>query len=61
MKGSDFVAVEKLSDRFGAVLAAPGASCDKVPESSLGWLLRDGLIQPKPKRKSKDRASEGKE
>lgn len=47
MKGADYVAVVRLTDRFGKVLAAPGKSCDRVPDASLDWLLRDGLIRVK--------------
>jgi len=45
MKGADYVAVVVLHDKFGKLLAAPGASCERVPESSLRWLERDGLIK----------------
>lgn len=63
MKGSDFVAVERLTNKAGEVLAAAGESCDRVPAESLGWLLRDGLIRPKeePGPRRVKRAAEGRE
>jgi hypothetical protein len=45
MKGSDYVAVKTLWTREGLV-AAPGERCDRVPVSSLPWLLEQGKIAP---------------
>jgi len=45
MKGTDFVAVVRLTNKAGEVLAAAGSACDSVPEASLEWLERDGLIR----------------
>lgn len=45
MKGSDYVAVRRLTNREGEVLAMPGATCERVPESSLSWLLDRGWIK----------------
>jgi hypothetical protein len=46
MKGSDYVAVVRLSNAVNKTLAQPGERCDQVPEASLGWLLEQGLIAP---------------
>jgi hypothetical protein len=43
--GSDFVANERLTNKAGAVLAAPGETCERVPAASLGWLESGGLIR----------------
>jgi hypothetical protein len=48
MTGSDYVAVVRLTDKIGKVLAMPGDRCTEVPESSLGWLASDGLIRLQP-------------
>lgn len=45
MNPADFVAVVRLTNRAGDVLAAAGASCERVPADSLGWLLEQGLIR----------------
>jgi hypothetical protein len=50
MKGKDYVATTQLTDRAGAVLADVDKSCERVPASSLGWLLEQGLIKPADKR-----------
>jgi hypothetical protein len=51
--GADFVAVVRLTNKAGAVLAAPGDTCERVPAASLEWLERDGLIKraERPRRK----------
>ena len=51
MKGSDYVAVRRITNREGKVLAAVGHSCDRVPVDALGWLLEGGDIEAKPKAK----------
>lgn len=45
MKGSEYVAVVRLTDRAGAVLAAAGETCERVPATSLDGLLRNGDIK----------------
>lgn len=45
MTGTNFVAVRRLTDKEGNVLAEPGQECDRVPEESLGWLLNSGWIK----------------
>lgn len=48
LNGADFVAVVRLTNKAGTtVLAMPGATCEEVPASSLGWLLEQGLVAPK--------------
>lgn len=46
MSGANYVAVVALYDKHGKLLAAPGSTCESVPEVSLGWLEQDGLIKP---------------
>lgn len=45
LNGADYVATETLYDVKGAVLAAAGGTCEKVPADSLSWLIRDGLVR----------------
>lgn len=45
LNGADFVALVRLTDKPGNVLALPGKSCAKVPAASLGWLERKGKIR----------------
>lgn len=45
MKGSDFVAVRRLTNKAGEVLAAVGATCERVPEASLAALEARGAIR----------------
>ena len=45
LKGSDFIALVRITDRPGNVLAAPGQSCEKVPAVSLESLERRGRIK----------------
>jgi hypothetical protein len=64
LKGADFIAVVRLTNAKGIVLAAVGKSCEKVPESSLGWLERDGLIrrqEPRHAELRRGKATEGRE
>jgi hypothetical protein len=57
MKGADFVAVKRITsrkDRPGGgdvwtILAEPGESCVRVPESALSWLSESGDIVPRSK------------
>lgn len=59
MNGADYVAAVNLYGRKGELLAKAGSRCAKVPEESLPWLERDGLIvtaaaavdKPKARRK----------
>ncbi|HXG56677.1 MAG TPA: hypothetical protein VNJ03_14970 [Vicinamibacterales bacterium] len=45
MKGSDYVARVRLSDAENKTLALPGKTCEKVPESSLPWLLKQKMVE----------------
>ncbi len=58
MTGADYVALVRLTDLPGNVLAMPGERCDKVPESSLPWLLKNTppLIQLAPQAKPTTKA-----
>ena len=44
MKG--YVATVRLTDKAGAVLAEVGQPCDKVPDSSMAWLIEQQLVVP---------------
>lgn len=44
MNGTDYIAAAQLTDKSGDVLAAPGEACDRVPATSLPWLLEQGYI-----------------
>lgn len=46
--GKDFIAVARIYDKSGALLAAAGEPCDKVPAKSLDWLVRLGRITAAP-------------
>ena len=46
MDGKNFVATVRLSTKANDTLALPGERCDRVPASSLPWLLEQGLIEP---------------
>lgn len=48
MKGSDYIAVVRLTTREG-VVAQVGERCDYVPVDSLSWLLAQGRIALAPK------------
>lgn len=48
MSGRDFVAVARISNLADDTLADVGETCERVPDQSLPWLLRDGLIVPAP-------------
>ena len=48
MSGIDYVAVQRITDKAGAVLAAVGERCDRVPPASLGWLAEGGYIRHEP-------------
>jgi hypothetical protein len=47
MNGADYVATERLTTKAGDVLALPGDTCERVPESSLPWLVEQELIVPR--------------
>ncbi len=49
LKGEDFIALRRLSDRADNTLAVEGETCDRVPVVSLAPLLNSGQIAPKPK------------
>ena len=49
LTGADYVAVKRLTDKPGNVLAAVGERCDRVPAASLGWLEAKGAIQRIPR------------
>jgi hypothetical protein len=53
LNGKDFRARERLTSKAGDVLAEIGETCDRVPDSSLGWLERCGHIErvPRPSRR----------
>ena len=46
MSGKDYVAQTRLTDRAGEVLAEVGETCERVPASSLLWLVDQGLVIP---------------
>ena len=45
LKGSDYVAVVRITDAPGNVLAAPGQTCERVPSVNLESLARRGRIK----------------
>ena len=46
MDGKNFVATVRLSTKANDTLAMPGERCDRVPASSLPWLVEQGLVVP---------------
>ena len=48
MNGSDYVAVVRLTNKAGQVLAMPGETCERVPVTSLAQLAINGDIQKRP-------------
>lgn len=42
--GKDYVARETLYNRTGTVIAVVGQTCERVPATSLPWLLEGGHI-----------------
>lgn len=44
MTGADYIATARLSTKADETLAEPGQTCELVPETSLPWLLEQGLI-----------------
>lgn len=54
LNGEDYRALVELTNKAGTVVAAVGATCELVDPSSLGWLLRDGLIEPIPSVEDED-------
>ena len=51
MNGADYVAVNRLTNLDGDVLAAPGEPCTKVDPKSLPHLLEAGDIRRKEERR----------
>lgn len=45
-RGADCVAVVELTDKQGALVAAVGETCDRVPDAALAWLLECGAVVP---------------
>ena len=50
MKG--YIATTRLTNREGDVLAEKDAPCDKVPDSSMVWLIAQQLVVPVTKEAS---------
>ena len=48
MNGADYIAVVRLSTKANDTLALPGETCERVPASSLSWLVAQGLIEYRP-------------
>jgi hypothetical protein len=46
LAGAQFVANERLSNLADETLADVGDTCERVPASSLPWLLAQGRIRP---------------
>lgn len=46
MNGRDYRAVVRLSTAANETVAAAGETCERVPASSLPWLLEQRLIEP---------------
>lgn len=46
LNGTHFRAVRRLSTGHDETLADVGETCERVPASSLSWLLTDRLIEP---------------
>lgn len=46
LRGNDFRALNRISDRDDNTLAAIGETCEKVDPNALGWLLVQGHIEP---------------
>jgi hypothetical protein len=59
LNGADFVAVVRITNKPGDVLAAIGESCAKVPEKSLGWLEKSGRIRRREKPAAKPEGVDG--
>lgn len=49
LDGRRLIARVELTTKDGRVLAKPGQTCERVPATSLSWLLEQGLIAPKEK------------
>jgi hypothetical protein len=45
VNGRDYVALVRLSNKDDEALADVGERCDRVPPSSLPWLLETGRIE----------------
>jgi hypothetical protein len=48
MKGSDYVAKQRISNKVDDTLADVGDRCDRVPVEALPWLLDGGHIEAAP-------------
>lgn len=46
MKGSEYIAVRRLSNKADDTLAEVGETCERVPEQDLPILLAGGKIRP---------------
>jgi hypothetical protein len=46
LDGRAYRAVVRLSTKADVTLALPGESCERVPVTSIPWLLAQGLIVP---------------
>lgn len=61
MNGRDYVALRRLSDAGGRIIAEVGETCERVPApkgggtkaDALAKLIASGKIAPKPARKTK--------
>lgn len=64
LNGADYRALHRLSTADDETLADVGETCERVPASSLAWLLAYGLIapvtppEPPPHRRAADRLDE---
>jgi len=47
LKGADYIATTRLTNRAGQVLAATGETCERVDPNSLAACLANGDIKPK--------------
>jgi hypothetical protein len=45
MKGADYIALKRISNRENQTLAAVGETCERVPSNALHWLLEDLAIE----------------
>lgn len=48
LQGKNFRALRRLSTKDNLTLAEVGETCERVPVSSLGWLLSSRKIEPVP-------------
>lgn len=45
MRGIDYVAVQRIYNKVGTVMADVGETCERVAEVSLSWLEEKGAIR----------------